>query len=171
MKNENRDTHNRKFTLRKAAESDLYAVTMLYHAACQMENSTWNEYYPTAEDAAADLDAGGLYVYVDGETVIGAVSVAAENELDELKCWRVRDDRVKEIARVTISGAYRGLGLAAKMLEELLEILKIQGCSAVHLLAAKCNPAALKTYERLEFEYLTECEMYGNTYFAGEKEL
>ena len=51
----------------------------------------------------------------------------------------------------------------------MLEELKKEGVRSVHLLAAKMNPPALKTYLSLGFEILGECFRYGHEYYVCEK--
>lgn len=155
-------------TLRKATANDIYHVVALYKDASGREGCTWNEYYPTSDDAAYDNEKGCLYVYESDGKIIGAVSVIYENELDDMEFWKVKEN-VREIARVTISKEYSGHGYAASMVGRLLDVLSGKGCKAVHILAAKCNAAALKTYEKLGFEIVSDCFMYGNDYFAAEK--
>ena len=154
--------------LRRAEEKDIPSVVSLYSDAVGREGCTWNEYYPTRDDAENDLKNGCLYVYeYDGKT-IGAISIVPENELDEMECWKKNED-VREFARVTVSEEYSGHGFAGMMVGELFSVLSSQGCKSVHILAAKCNKAALRTYEKLGFEFVGECFMYGNNYFAAEK--
>lgn len=154
--------------LRQAEEKDISEVVSLYSDAVGREGCTWNEYYPTRDDAWHDFERGCLYVFVSDGKIVGAVSVVPENELDSLECWKINDS-CREIARVTVSKELSGKGLGAKMVGELLSVLKDGGCRAVHILAAKRNAAALKTYKKLGFEFVGECFMYGNDYFAAEK--
>ncbi len=154
--------------LKQAEEKDVSEAVSLYSDAVGREGCTWNEYYPTREDARCDFEHDCLYVFVSDGKIVGAVSVVPENELDSLECWKINED-VREIARVTVSKELSGQGLGAKMVGELLCVLKNGGFRAVHILAAKQNAAALKTYKKLGFEFVGECFMYGNDYFAAEK--
>lgn len=160
---------NPRLTLRRGTAADAERVLDLYRAAVGRPGCTWDEEYPGQDTIEEDLRSGGLYVCeADGE-IIGAASVVGENELDDLECWRRHDGKHREIARITVAQQYAGMGLACQMLMSLFEILQSGGCTSVRLLVAKCNPAALRTYEKLGFAYLASCEMYGNEYFAGEK--
>lgn len=156
--------------LEKASPSDLDAVCALYASAIGREGCTWNEYYPTREDAEADISRGDLWVLrADGRTV-GAVSVVFPNELDGMECFSEKEN-VREIARVTVDKALAGHGCAARMLTLLFGRLKEEGASAVRLSAAVGNRAAIAVYRRLGFAFLGRAEMYGNTYFLCEKSL
>lgn len=156
------------FELRKATEIDAPAILALYSSAVGRPGCTWNVNYPTSEELSLDLEHGCAYVYNLDEVVIGAVSVVPENELGECEFWEVNNDNCREIARVVISERHTGHGYASDMVGALLRILKDNGCEAVHLLVAQCNPAAKKTYAKLGFTVKAETSMYGNEYFAEE---
>ncbi len=155
------------YQLRKATPEDTETVLSLYRDAVGREGCTWNEYYPSAETVEEDLGFGSLYVYESDGTVIGCVSVVGENELDELDGWEHMQN-VREFARITISKQYAGQGLAGKLLTELFDRLKGEGCEAIHILVAVGNMAAQKTYTRLGFRLFGEVEMYDHLYHAGE---
>ena len=156
------------FDLRKATQNDVPAILALYSSAVGRPGCTWNENYPTDEELSLDLAHGCAYVYTLDSSVIGAVSVVPENELGEYDFWEVNNDNCREIARVVISMQQTGHGYAGDMVGALLRILKDNGCEAVHLLVAQCNPAAKETYRKLGFTVKAETSMYGNDYFAEE---
>ena len=122
----------------------------------------WDEGYPTAERAKADEDAGCLYLFEDGSCIIGCASVEPISEDNDLPFWRINDETHREIARIAIIPEHQGKGYAKIMVGLLLEELKKEGVLSVHLLAAKMNPPALKTYLSLGFEILGECFRYGH---------
>lgn len=157
--------------LAPAQEADLPRVAALYRSVIGRPGCAWNDAYPTLEDIALDFSAGGLYVLRRGAEVIGAVSVVPEHELDDLSCWCIADGAQQEIARVVIDPREQGHGYAEAMLKQLFCALKAQGCSAVHLLVAQDNPAALATYRALQFRFLGACTRYGHDYLICEKPL
>ena len=53
----------------------------------------------------------------------------------------------------------------------VMEELKNRGYQAVHLLVAKDNVKALRSYDKLNFESVGECELWGHMYWCYEKEL
>jgi len=154
---------------RTAIDSDLPQITKLYHAAIGTPGCTWNEYYPGALELEHDFASGNLYVLSEGEAVIGAVSVVSPNELDDAYDWEIKN--AKEIARVVISQDHKGHGLAVQMLSQLFEKLHQEGCGAIHLCAACCNNAAIRTYRRLGFAFLAQADLYGNRFYLCEKKL
>ena len=52
-----------------------------------------------------------------------------------------------------------------------MEELKNRGYKAVHLLVAKDNVKALRSYDKLNFKNVGECELWGHMYWCYEKEL
>ena len=156
-------------TFRNANSDDLPQIASLYRAAIGTPGCTWNENYPGAFELEHDFASGNLYVLSEGETVIGAVSVVSPTELDDTYTWEVQN--AKEIARVVISQDYRGSDLAFQMLLQLFEKLRQEGCDAIHLSAACCNAAAIKTYQRLGFSFPAQAHLYGHQFFLCEKKL
>ncbi len=156
-------------TFRNANLGDLPQIASLYRAAIGTPGCTWNESYPGMFELEHDFSSGNLYVLSEGETVIGAVSVVSPNELDDAYGWEVQN--AKEIARVVISQDHKGCGLAVQMLSQLFKKLRQEGCSAIHLSAACCNAAAIKTYQRLGFAFLAQAHLYGHQFYLCEKKL
>lgn len=163
-------TDKDRATLAPAGYDDLESVVSLYREAAGSEFSTWNEYYPTEEEASADLAAGCLYTLKKGGEIVGAISVVPERELDDLPCWRVRGDGVREIARVVIADKYRGRGYSKIMVSELLAKLRSERVCAVHLTVAIKNLPAQALYRSQGFSFCPEkFSMWGNEYYACEK--
>lgn len=155
------------YQLRKALAADAELVLGMYRDAIGREGCTWNIYYPSEETIEEDLACGGLYVYECDGVAIGCVSVVGENELDELEGW-THTENVREFGRITIRKEYAGQNLSQRLLKELFEKLKSEGCEAVHMLVAVSNMAAQKIYIRMGFRLFGEVEMYGNRYYCGE---
>lgn len=166
MKNDGADCRP---ILRRATAGDVPAVLGLYRSALGTPGCAWDDEYPNEYIAERDLQSGGLCVYADARGIAGAVSVESENELDDIFAWRVCDGTHCEIARVVVAPDRRGRGYAAEMLRGLFGILASRGFRAVHLIVSKSNPAAIKTYRALGFDFLGECHMYGTDFYICEK--
>jgi len=154
---------------RSAIGDDLTQIAILYRAAMGTPGCTWNKNYPGSFELEHDFTSGNLYVLSEGETVIGTVSVVSPNELDDAYAWEIQN--AKEIARVVISQDHKGCGLAVQMLSQLFEKLHQEGCAAIHLSVACRNNAAIKTYQRLDFSFLGQADLYGNRFYLCEKKL
>jgi ribosomal protein S18 acetylase RimI-like enzyme len=153
----------------KAEEHELDAVRLLYKSAIGTDGCTWNEQYPGESELRDDFAAGCLFVLTASNTVLGAVSVVPENELDDQGIWTVNDGTQREIARLAVAPACRGRGCARHMLTQLFEQLKAAGCHSVHILVAKINTPAIRLYRSMGFSFLGECFLYGHHFFACEK--
>lgn len=156
---------------RKATRGEIPLVVEIYDSVRNGEFCVWSDSYPTVEDAVADEAAGCLYVLVKDGDVIGCASVEPVAEDDDLPFWRVVDGSHREISRIAIAPRMQGRGYARVMVSALISELEATGVSSVHLLAAKKNPPAYKTYRALGFEFLGECFRYGAEYFVCEKVL
>ncbi len=155
--------------LKHAQQQDLTLIYGLYRAAIGRCGCTWDENYPGETELRNDAAQNCVYAaWIDGQ-LIGAVSVVPENEADDLEFWQITDGTQREIARVVIADAYCGCGLAVEMLKLLFAQLAAQGCHAIHLLVAKENIPAIRTYQKLGFHFLGECHRYGIDFYACEK--
>lgn len=154
--------------LRRAVKSDIDDIAALYHSCIGIAGTTWNEYYPLRRDAERDLAVNGLYVAEVVCTTVGCVSVT-RSELEALAGWRMRGDGVLELSRLAVRPDCRGHGYAADIISAVIRGLKNEGCPAVHLLAARSNRAAGRTYEKLGFELCGECRMYDIDFYMYEK--
>ena len=153
----------------KASAADIPAVARIYEAVKKGEYCVWSEDYPTAEHAAADQTAGCLYVMrLDGK-IIGCASVEPIAEDDDLPFWRINDGSHREVSRIAIDPGYQGRGYAGNMVARLIEALSEDGVTSVHLLAAKANSPAVRTYRALGFDFIGECYRYGHDYYVCEK--
>jgi len=155
--------------VRLAEKGDLTAVFSLYKEAVGRDGCAWDEEYPGEFWLGKDFETGNLYVLADEKNApVGAASVVYENELNDQADWSEKDN-AREIARVVIGKAYAGQGLAAFMLEKLFDRLKASGVRAVHLSVSDQNPPAIKTYLKLGFSFLGECDMYEHHFYLCEK--
>lgn len=153
----------------KASKNEFSHASNIYEAVKGGEFCAWDESYPTAERAMADAEAGCLYLLKSGKEIIGCASIEPISEDNDLPFWQINDETHREIARIAILPQHQGKGYARLMVGMLLDEMKTQGVRSVHLLAAKMNPPALKTYLGLGFEILGECYRYGHDYYVCEK--
>lgn len=154
-----------------AGSGDADQVLMLYQSVTGGAFCTWNEYYPGMQQIREDVDSNNLFLLKSDGNIIGAISIVPENELDGLDCWKIKDGKIAEIARVAVAPEYQGRGLALKMAGEIENVLKSRDYPAIHLLAAKVNIPACQTYRKAGYQLRGECDMFGHRYYAFEKEL
>ena len=155
--------------LRLAKENELDALMQMYNDARSYEGCVWDEYYPNREILISDFRNGGLYVYVLKNTIIGAISVEIDEELQKFDCWKIQGEGSISFARVVISKELLGNGYGKKMVKELLKILRSKGYTSAQILVSPKNKAAMGIYRRLGFEFYDIVEAYGEEFYLCEK--
>lgn len=153
----------------KATAADVPAVVEIYDAVRNGQYCVWNENYPTVDDASRDCEAECLYILANNGEIIGCASVEPVAEDDDLPFWQINDGTHREISRIAISPDHQGKGYARLLTGLLVHELEKQGINSIHLLAAKSNLPAVKTYRALGFDFIGECYRYGADYYVCEK--
>ena len=105
------------------------------------------------------------------ERLIGTISIDDDPEVEALSCWSEDLTPVAELSRLGVAAEYQNHGIARILLQEAMAELKSQGYKAAHILVAKDNVKALRSYEKLHFTTAGECELFGHSYWCYEKEL
>ena len=155
---------------RKAQTSEAEAILALYRSVAGKPFCTWNEAYPGQFEITGDLAAGTLYVLEEGKEVIGAVSIVPENELDDLDCWKIREN-AREFARVVLRPDRQRKGLSVFLVENIIQELRKLQAAAIHLAVAKENIPARRLYQKTGFDFCGEADLYGHSFFLCEKVL
>ena len=153
---------------RNARGDEADTVLALYRSVLGRPFCTWNEEYPGPEEVRRDLEAGNLFVLESAGGIIGAVSVAPENELDNVIPWLSRGI-AGEFARVVIAPAYQGRGLARVLVADVLRVMASRGIETAHISVAKVNPPARATYRGLGFIAVGEKKMWGHDFLLCER--
>ena len=160
--------NNADFRFRPAREADTENVLALYQAVKGRPFTEWDESYPGLTELQLDLSAGNLFVLEHEGTIVGTVSIAPENELDELDGWSSRRN-AGEFARVAVHPSYQGQGLSARLVTEILAVMKARGVENVHITVIPHNLPAQKTYRRLGFVTVGRCELWGLSFDLMER--
>ena len=103
--------------------------------------------------------------------LMGVISIDDDPEVKALPCWSADLTPVAELSRLGVAAEYQNRGIARILLQEAMAELKAQGYKAVHILVAKDNVKALRSYEKLHFTTVGDCELFGHSYWCYEKEL
>lgn len=161
---------NKHGCLHLAKKEDLPQILQLYRSVIGKPGCTWTVTYPNEATLYEDFEAKQLYVLRKNKAIIGAASVVAKNELDDLDCWQFRES-VREIARVMIAPQQQGKGRGKYMIRQLCFRLARQECKAVHILVGAENYHAQNLYREVGFKIRGQCQRYDHTFYACEKEL
>ncbi len=141
----------------RAGESDLEELLDLYQrAADQMEAAGLKQWhwgvYPTEELIREDVAKGLMYIQrVDG-ALAGAVAVfdgTGEPEYDAVPWTGGLNPRY--FHRLVIDPPMQGAGMAGGLLDDLLQMLRSQGCDCVRCDTALNNRRAIRLYEKMGF--------------------
>ena len=188
---------NDNMEFRKAKREEAEEILQLYQSLIGTEYCVWTESYPTEREVEFDLSRNALFCLYEkmpepdereqrarlseGQTVgplpvtrgglIGTISIDDDPEVEALSCWSDDLTPVAELSRLGVAVAYQNRGIARILLQEAMAELKSQGYKAAHILVAKDNVKALRSYEKLLFTTAGECELFGHSYWCYEKEL
>lgn len=159
-----------KFT--RASEDDKNEILALYRSLAGTEFCAWTENYPGEADIEGDLSREGLFCLKDErEKIVGVISIDQDENVEKLSCWSENLQPSAELSRVGVRVENQNQGIAGKLLCYGMEKLRQRGKRSVHLLACKTNKKALRVYEKLNFNVVGECEMYGEEWWCFEKAL
>ncbi len=191
-------TDNMEF--RRANREEAEEILQLYRSLIGTEYCVWTENYPTEREVEFDLSRNALFCLreITPESdrrqqepqemspseaekamplpdkkgkLMGVISIDDDPEVKALPCWSPELTPVAELSRLGVSVEYQNRGIARILLQEAMAELKAQGYRAVHILVAKDNVKALRSYEKLHFTTAGECDLFGHTYWCYEKEL
>ncbi len=191
---------NDNMEFRRANREEAEEILQLYRSLIGTEYCVWTENYPTEREVEFDLSRDALFVLreITSEAdrkeqecqgtgmseektaepllekrgrLTGVISIDDDPEVKALACWSEALTPVAELSRLGVAVEYQNRGIARILLQEAMAELKLQGYKAVHILVAKDNVKALRSYEKLHFTTAGECELFGHSYWCYEKEL
>lgn len=145
-------------------ESDLDTVRHFYRALAGTEFCAWTDIYPGEPELQSDFSRDSLFCIrddVSGE-IAGLVSIP---------CWSEELQPSAEISRLGVAEKYQNRGIARELLAGAMEELRRRGCKSAHMLVAKDNVKALRSYAKLAFEKVGEYVLQGHDYWCFEKKL
>ena len=99
------------------------------------------------------------------------VSIDDDPEVESIACWSEELQPSAEISRLGVAEKYQNRGIARELLAGAMEELRRRGCKSAHMLVAKDNVKALRSYEKLVFEKVGEYVLQGHDYWCFEKKL
>ena len=172
---------NGNMEFRRARREEAEEILQLYRSLIGTEYCVWTENYPTEREVEFDLSRNALFRLSVRQTaeplpvtrgrLMGTISIDDDPEVEALSCWSEDLTPVAELSRLGVAVEYQNRGIARILLQEAMAELKSQGYKAAHILVAKDNVKALRSYEKLHFTTAGECELFGHSYWCYEKEL
>ena len=135
----------------QALPADFPAVCALYQAVCAVMAQdaspqwVWGE-YPSEALLHATLAAGSLYVLREGDKLLGAVTVDTRFDPEYAQVdWRF-GVRPGAFHRLAVAPQAQGRGLGRRMIADVCDILRAQGCDALRIDTYSPNAAAQGLY-------------------------
>ncbi len=156
----------------QASKKDKSEILTLYRSLAGTEFCAWTEEYPGEIDIEGDLSRDGLFCLKDekGE-IVGVISIDQDENVERLTCWSKELQPSAELSRIGVRVENQNQGIARKLLQHAMEELRRRGKRSVHLLVCKTNKKAIRSYEKLNFEVVGECRMFGEGWWCYEKAL
>ena len=143
--------------IRKATSSDIPAIAAIYEAIHDLEargemTIGWQRgVYPTAQTAAAAIEAGDMFVEEDGGRVVASGRINRQQMPAYAKVsWRFEapDDQVMVLHTLTVDPALGGRGYARAFLEFYEDCARRSGCTALRIDTNARNAVARAMYAR-----------------------
>lgn len=156
----------------RAKAEDKENILALYRLLAGTEFCAWTQDYPGEEDIEGDLSRDALFCLRDEEgEIIGVISVDHDEEVDRLPCWSEKLKPAAELSRLGVRVERQNQGIARRLLMEGMAELKRQGMKGVHFLVCKTNQKAIRSYDKLNFDIVGECALFGEEWWCYEKAL
>lgn len=156
----------------EATAADKAEILALYRSLVGTECCAWTEGYPGEADVEGDLSRGDLFCLKDVEgRIAGAISIDNDQEVEGLPCWTKNLQPGGELSRLGVRAELQNQGLARELLSRGMEELKRRGYKSVHFLVCKTNTKAIRSYDKLSFQVVGECELFGESWWCYEKAL
>ena len=161
-----------KMNFERVKREEADTVLKLYRSLLGTPYCVWTEEYPSEKEVEFDLSRDALFcMRDDAGNIVGVISIDDDPNVECLTCWSETMVPSAEVSRVGVCQEFQNQGIAGKLLKGVMEELKKRGYKAVHLLVAKDNVKALRSYDKLNFENVGECELWGHMYWCYEKAL
>lgn len=161
-----------KMNFERVKREEADTVLQLYRSLVGTPYCVWTDEYPSEQEVEFDLSRDALFCMRNEDGAIaGVISIDDDPNVESLECWSRIMIPSAEVSRVGVSQQFQNQGIARKLLIGVMEELKNRGYKAVHLLVAKDNVKALRSYDKLNFNNVGECELWGHMYWCYEKAL
>ena len=155
-----------------ATDNDRDEILALYKSQLGREFCPWDEHYPGNDEITYDLSRDALYVMRDDTgRIIAAISWEEDPQVDQLSCWSTSLQPGGELARMAVAVDMQNHGIAKRMVQFGLDLLKSKGYKSIHFLVNSLNEKALRSYAVFGFREVGECDMYEQHFICFEKEL
>ncbi len=134
-------------------------------------SNQWQDGYPNPDILLKDISKNQGFVLKDNNSIIGyaAVLINDEPQYDDIDGeWITKDDFVV-YHRVAIATEFLGQGYAKKLIERIHSYALDNDINSVKADTNFDNPAMMKIFEKLGYQYCGEVQINGSPRRAYEK--
>lgn len=156
----------------RATPKDKPEILSLYRSLVGTEFCAWTPEYPSEETIEFDMSRDALFCLKnDNGNIMGVISMDKDEAVEALSCWSKELLPSAELSRLGVHLAYQNQGIARQLLTYAMLELKKQGKKSVHFLVCKTNQKAIRSYNKLLFDVVGECQLFGEDWWCYEKDL
>lgn len=160
------------YIINNATRQDANEVLALYKMQIGRAFCPWTDNYPDMQEIEFDLSRNALFVMKNKEgKIIAAISIDEDEAVSKLPYWTKQLAPGGELARLAVHPDYQNQGIARIMLLYAMRELPNRGYRSVHFLVNRLNVKALRSYDKLNFNNVGECEMFDQPFYCYEKDL
>ena len=154
-------------------ESDLDTVRHFYRALAGTEFCAWTDIYPGEPELQSDFSRDSLFCIRDDVSgrSRGWFRSMMIRRWNRFRAGRKSCSRRQKFPDWVWRRSTRTEASHASFLAGAMEELRRRGCKSAHMLVAKDNVKALRSYAKLAFEKVGEYVLQGHDYWCFEKKL
>ena len=137
--------------LTQATQADFTPVCTLYQSVCAAMNAAGNDQwvwgdYPTEAFLQRSLDAGTLYIARQDDALLAAVTIDTNFDPEYAAVNWLFGTKPGAFHRLAIAPDQQGKGLGKRIIADVCDILRSQGCDTLRIDTYASNAAAQKLY-------------------------
>ena len=137
--------------LTQATQHDFSAICALYQSVCAAMNAAGNDQwvwgdYPTETFLQGSLDAGTLYIAKEADALLCAVTIDTSFDPEYADVNWLFGVKPGAFHRLAIAPDQQGKGFGRKIIADVCDILRAQGCDTLRIDTYASNEVAQKLY-------------------------
>lgn len=149
----------------RAEPCDAETIAENYRSLIGEPGCTWDDHYPTIEHVRRDIENGCMFKAAADGRIIGSAYCGDYEEREMLPCFG-KAEGLGEFGRVGVLKEFHHMGIAEKLLGELLKTAPERGYDRIALLVGRNNLRAAALYEKLGFKCVGESELYDTEWYC-----
>ena len=151
--------------LTKATQHDFSAVCTLYQSVCAAMNAAGNDQwvwgdYPNEDILRGTLNAGSLYIAKEEDALLAAVTIDTNFDPEYASVNWLFGTVPGAFHRLAIAPEHQGKGLGKKIIADVCDILRSQGCNTLRIDTYSVNEAAQRLYAAIGMRKAGEVKFF-----------